>query len=352
MASVDINIVGAVAPFTYSIKDTNQIERFTSYSNGKLYFNEIQDGQNHEYTVTVSKDNCVVTNTILLYNCNSIVSPVPVVPVVCVAPSLSFVNKSDKTIGFSIADSDTVNCAGYTFQWSLYSDFQFLNEQFVSSCNTSQFITVPTYAIWFFRIKKKCNDNSTVLSNTVSVNIQQPVVPVPVPINTCANSCDLYSIYSESSWQIQYLNCDGISQQLSGNPFGSYQVCACSGTINTISGNPLITLVQTGGCNTPTPVPVPVPIPTPVSTTCKEILFRIELSDLQNSDGGVVFVTYKNCNGVTVNTTFNNNGVFYFCCNGQAQYVSLYNYVNGAINFSLSSGYTISTTQCTDSDFV
>lgn len=344
MASVDINIVGATAPFTYSVKDENQNERFISYNSGKIYFNEIQDGANHTYTVRVTKGDCVITNSIILYSCNSS-TPTPTVPASCVAPTIVFNSRTDKVISVNVVDGSTSNCSGYTFQWSTTFDFQFVNEQ-STTCVTSQYITVPTYGTWYLRIKKKCTDNSISISNVISVNVQQPSVPIPVPVNVCSTVCDLYNVYSDNAWGIQYVDCYGEIQQAYGTPFSSSQICACSGTIEELYGGILVTLQQAGGCNiTPTPVPIPIPIPIPV-VNCKQVVFNITLNDIQAADGALLFGVYKDCNGVVQQKTFNSAGTFTYCSNNDYSFVNLYMYINGVQTEPNTSTYNINTTSC------
>lgn len=343
MASVDINIVGAIAPFTYSVKDVNNVERFTSYNSGKIYFDEIKDGNNHEYTVTVTKNGESVINTIMLYSCN-LVTPVPTVVITCNNPSLSFISKENKTVVLAV--TDTGNCTNYQFQYSSSFDFQYFSSFSVQSCVTQQTLTFPDYGTIYIRIKKTCSDNSSVYSNVISVNLTQSVNPVPVPVNLCLTNCDLYSVYSEVAWGIQYLDCEGISREAYGSPFGASQVCACSGTIESLYGEPLVNLQQAGGCNqTPVPVPTNVPTPIPVSN-CKQVVFTVSLQDLQQADGSLVFAEYRDCNSTQQFKTFSSAGTYTYCSNGNVDNVSIYYYKNGAMSPNVASEYNINNTSC------
>jgi len=319
MASVDINIVGATAPFTFSVKDEFQIERFLSYSGGKIYFSDIQDNNDHTYTVTVVKGACTIVNQIILYNCGSS-TPTPTELSQCIAPLISLVSIVNSTVTIGI-NTPTSNCTSYQIQYSTDINFSTINSITVS-CNTQQYIQVPNLGVWYFRILKTCDNNATTYSNVITAQVTQTS---PTPISTCT-TCRYTNVYGAySSWEVNYLDCDNIPRTAYGVSGGSTTICACQSSIETISGS--VVLTDLGNCALPTPTPTPVPVP--VSSTCKGLTFNIELSDLEAADGSVVFAQYTNCNGQTQNLNFINPGTYTGYCSEQTVNASVYIYIYG-----------------------
>lgn len=316
MASVDINIVGATPPFNFSVKDESQVERFLSYNNGKIYFSDIQDSTNHTYTVTVSKGNCVINNELLLYNCGSS-TPTPISPESCIAPIISLVsvNNNTVTIGINTASS---NCSSYQFQYSNFIDFTTFNS-INTTCNTQQYIDVPTVGTWYFRILKTCNNQSSIYSNIITAQINQST---PIPVTTCA-SCKYYNIYSAfSSWQVNYLDCNNVPSTIYGIAGSNTTVQACENSLNEVYGNVIIT--DLGNSNPPIPIPVPI-----ASNDCVGVSFTITLSDLQSADGSVVFVEYTDCFGTLRNENYSNPSTYTGGCMISTSTVEIYRYVSG-----------------------
>ena len=316
MASVDINIVGSTPPFGFSVKDEFQVERFLSYSGGKIYFSDIQDNNNHTYTVTVTKNNCTVVNDIILYNCGSS-TPTPTAIAQCIAPLISLTNINNRIVTIAI-NAATSNCTTYQFQYSTSITFNIFNSVTVS-CNTQQYIEVPSNGVWYFRVLKTCDNNSTTFSNVISATINSNV---PVPISTC-NNCRNVNVYGAySSWEISYLDCDNNPSAAYGVPGGATTICACESSIETISGDVILT--DLGSCNS-TPTPVPLPIPVPVSQ-CTSFNIEVATFDLEQADGSTVFVDYIDCNNITHTITFMNPGTYTGYCglNGTTPYIYYY----------------------------
>ena len=394
MASVDINIVGATPPFNFSVKDEFQVERFLSYNNGKIYFSDIQDSNNHTYTVTVSKGSCVINNEVILYNCGSS-TPTPVLPAACIAPVISLVAVNNTTVTISVNTASS-NCSGYQFQYSNFIDFTTFNS-INTSCNTQQYIDVPTLGIWYFRILKTCDNQSTVYSNIITAQVLQSS---PTPTTTCT-SCKYYNIYSAfSSWQINYLDCNNVPSTAYGIAGGNTTICACEDSISTVTGNVVIT--DLGVCSIPVPVNTNCTsydltagtsgttwrytpcnsdevITTVLSTgqsltnicvkdsygmvkvsgngiksnnggcdggnnSCVGLRFIVTLEDLQSSDGSIVFAQYTDCFGITHSENFTNPGTYTGYCAISTSVTSIYRYVMGVE--STGTSYFNTLTQC------
>ena len=165
-ASVNYSIIGASAPFTFSVKDEDGIERFLNTESSKIWFTATKNGK---YTVTVSKGTCHIKNEVIINNCVS--SPTtPTTPVSsCVIPSLALTSVLDLTASFSITVSSNTSCTSYELQYSLNNSFSDFTSKFLSCVATAN-ITFPIEEIYYVRLVKYCGQVK-VYSNIVSANL-------------------------------------------------------------------------------------------------------------------------------------------------------------------------------------
>ena len=155
-----------------------------------------------------------------------------------------------------------------------------------------------------------------------------PVVPTPAtpvtPITPVACECRNYRVGDISSnWSVSYTDCDGV-QRTSSNVQGYFNdICACQGTIQSVSGSPSSEDLGTCGSpipspatpvtpvtpitpvtpTTPTPeAPGPVTPTTPSPTECTCVQFLLTPTPGGGAGDGWS-VTFINCSGVSKTET-------------------------------------------------
>jgi len=159
IASVNYNIINASAPFSFSVKDSNGVEKFVSESNGKIYFTALINGV---YTVKISKGSCEVINQINVINCTTVPNTG------CSTPILTLVSiQTDKKASFTI--SNIADCQGMEFQYSENINFT-AYFPVVIGCVTTALITFPANAVYYTRVSKTCTNGLLQYSNVISTS--------------------------------------------------------------------------------------------------------------------------------------------------------------------------------------
>ena len=276
-ASVNYSIVGESAPFTFSVKDMNGVEKFLYISNGKIYFTATQNGT---YTVVVSKGDCHVSNQIIVNNCETVPTPS------CTIPELSIVSIIDKIVTFNV--TNTSGCNNLEFQSSTTSDFNSYIS-FNKSCQALNNIEFFQNGNYYLRVIKICTNGLQMISNIVSVAINQQVNNCYVSTACLGIGNDLdYDTYritlkNVTNENVEFLLSNGsIITVYAGDIYGQ-EIINVTQNCPTVVSNSLNLLY----CGIPTPV-----TPTPVSPTsnCLKV-YAINNSSLTD------IITFILCDG-------------------------------------------------------
>ena len=292
LASINYNIIGASAPFTFSVKDEEDVERFSYIESGKIWFTATKNGK---YSITISKGTCHIKNEMFINDCGTTpVTPVtpttpttPTTPVVvCSVPSLGLISVSQLTGTFSITSSTNFSCTSYELQYSLNDTFIQYTSKFVN-CITSATIVFPSENIYFVRAIKYCG-TTKVTSNIVSANLNS---------TNCFTSASCLGIGSDpdydtyrialsnpASEDVQFTLSNGSTVIIKKGDSSAEDIINISQSCPYIVSNNL----NLKYCGTLTPVSPVTPV-TPVSTCVK--VYAINNSSLTD------VITFTLCNG-------------------------------------------------------
>lgn len=248
-ASVNYSVIGASAPFTFSVKNKDNVEVFLNNDSSKIYFTAASNGI---YNVTISKGNCTVTSGVLISNCPvapTASNPTPVA--VCSIPELKLVKVfDDKRASFTVAN--IADCKSMEFQYS--TNINFTSIQKVSiPCSANQIITFPTNTTYYVRVAKTCINNLLQYSNVIQLTTEVAAANCIVS-SGCKNlgitaGYDTYRIAlnSPASQDITFLLSSGTTIILTkGSTFVEQSVSTINGCPTIVSNN-----VNISNCQNP-----------------------------------------------------------------------------------------------------